>query len=80
MGVNRNSNPTGSAYTTGSPAQTSATAFQTGNTEAFASANYWSSSEFSSTNAWRQDFNTGNQFNNFKDISFYVRAVRRLPV
>ena len=77
MGINRNSDPTGAAYTSGNPAQTSVTAFQTGNTEAFASARYWSSSEFSSTNAWKQNFNNGNQNNNNKNNNNYVRAVRR---
>jgi hypothetical protein len=80
MGVNRNSNPTGSAYTSGSPAQTSVTAFQTGGTEAFASEFYWSSSELSSTLAWEQFFTIGFQGSADKDSSRYVRAVRRLPV
>jgi len=80
MGVNRNSSPTGSAYTTGDPAQTSVTDFVDGGTEAFASANYWSSSEYSDTLAWLQVFNDGFQGNGFKDTSNYVRAVRRLPV
>jgi len=81
MGVNRNSSPTGSAYTTGDPAQTSVTDFVTGGTEAFAAAAYWSSSEFSDTLAWRQGFTTGKQTDGLnKDISRYARAVRRLPV
>jgi hypothetical protein len=80
MGVNRNSNPTGSAYTTGSPAQTSATAFQTGNTEAFEAGDYWSSSEFDSNAAWKQDFFDGNQNDSTKGDSFSARAVRREAV
>lgn len=83
MGVNRNSNPTGSAYTSGSPAQTSVTAFQAGNTEAFASGgnSYWSSSEFSSELAWGMNFSNGVQpSGGIKDNLFYVRAVRRVPV
>jgi hypothetical protein len=40
MGINRNSDPTGAAYTSGNPAQTSVSAFQTGNTEAFAAVFY----------------------------------------
>jgi hypothetical protein len=80
MGINRNSNPTGAAYTSSVPAQTSVTLFQAGNSEAFAAAYYWSSSEYSATNAWRQTFDTGNQANGSKDLSYYVRAVRRLPV
>ena len=81
MGINRNSNPTGAAYTSSVPAQTSVTLFRAGNSEAFAAAYYWSSSEYSATNAWRQGFNNGNQdYNVDKNDSYYVRAVRRLPV
>lgn len=80
MGINRNSSPTGAAYTSGSPAQTSVTLFQTGNTEAFAADYYWSSSEYDSTGAWGQAFSNGNQANLYKSDTHYVRAVRRLPV
>jgi len=79
-GVNRNSDPTGAAYTSGNPAQTSVTLFQTGNSEAFAAGSYWSSSEYSSTDAWRQAFGSGSQGNVTKDHSNYVRAVRRVAV
>ena len=44
--------------------------------EAFIENYYWSSSEFSSTNAWKQNFNNGNQNNNNKTNANYVRAVR----
>jgi hypothetical protein len=81
MGVNRNSNPTGAAYTSGTPSQTSVTAFITGGTEAFASDYYWSSSEFSDTAAWFQYFLNGNQYSTLsKTNSRHVRAVRRVPV
>jgi hypothetical protein len=80
MGRNRNSNPLGAVYTSGDPAQTSITAFVTGGTEAFASALYWSSSEFSDTDAWRQSLSNGNQGSGNKFYSNYVRAVRRLAV
>ena len=81
QGVNRNSNPTGGAYTTFTPSQTSVTAFITGGTEAFASSGYyWSSSEFEPANAWWQGFINGFQNGNFKNNYFYVRAVRRVPV
>jgi hypothetical protein len=79
-GINRNSDPTGAAYTSGNPAQTSVTAFQTGNTEAFASALYWSSSEYSSTVAWYQTFANGGQNSLAKNGYGYVRAVRRVAV
>lgn len=80
MGINRNSSPTGAAYTSGSPAQTAVTAFKSGGTEAFAAGDYWSSSEFSATDAWRQYFGFGNQLASPKNNSFYVRAVRRVAV
>jgi hypothetical protein len=81
MGVNRNSDPAGAAYTSGNPAQTSVSVFQTGNTEAFAAGTYWSSSEFSATRAWAQNFPNGSQGSGAnKDINLRVRAVRRVPV
>jgi len=80
MGVNRNSSPTGAAYTTGDPAQTSVTDFVTGGTEAFASDYYWCSSEYSETRAWIPLFITGAQIGDRKSFSVYVRAVRREPV
>ena len=81
-GTNTNAVPSrGSNYTAGTPAQTAATDFQTGNTEAFAAFYYWSSTEFSATAAWRQGFSNGDQYsgggNNDSD---YVRAVRRIAV
>jgi len=82
-GTNTNAVPSrGSNYTTGPnvPGQTSATDFQTGNTEAFAANYYWSSTEYSSFNAWIQFFSDGFQFNNLKDFSIFVRAVRRIAV
>lgn len=80
MGINRNSDPTGAAYTSGTPAQTSVTLFQTGNSEAFAADYYWSSSEYSSSSAWKQSFNIGYQTGNGKANSNYARAVRRVAV
>jgi hypothetical protein len=80
MGRNRNSDPAGSAYTSGNPIRTSVAAFQDGGTEAFAaSGSYWSSTEFSKDNAWRQGFTTGGQSSANKGNSFnLVRAVRRV--
>ena len=80
MGINRNSDPTGAAYTSSVPAQTSVTLFQTGNSEAFAAAYYWSSSESSATYAWVQGFYFGDQSYGNKNGSNYVRAVRRLVI
>ncbi|MEX0934481.1 MAG: hypothetical protein WDZ42_01640 [Candidatus Saccharimonadales bacterium] len=46
----------------------------------FAADNYWSSSQYNSSNAWRQNFNNGNQNNNAKSNSYRVRACRVLTI
>ena len=81
-GTNTNAVPSrGSNYTAGTPAQTAATDFQTGNTEAFVPGqSYWSSTEYSETLAWGQNFTNGNQFDFTKNNNAYVRAVRRVAV
>ena len=48
--------------------------------EAFVEDSYWSSSEFSSTNAWKQYFYNGNQYNGIKTTAYYVRAVRSIKL
>lgn len=73
--------PISTNYTSGSPAQTSAgIGFRTGETDAFASGNYWSSTEYSSGLAWVQDFVNGYQYNDVKNVGTSVRAVRRIAV
>lgn len=42
----------------------------------FVNTSYWSSSELSFLYAWYQDFNTGNQYYNYKNSALRVRAVR----
>jgi len=80
-GVNDYSVPTTTAYTSGSPSQTSVTIFQTGNTEAFSSGYYWSSTQYSSTYAWVQDFYGGFQGTYFfKNVTRWVRAIRKVAV
>ena len=70
-----------SNYTSGNPAQTSATAFITSSgAEAFASANYWTSTEFSATYTRAQSFLYGSQYSYVKTYSGRVRAIRRVPV
>jgi len=72
-----------SAYTSGDPSQTSVTAYQTGNAEAFLTdRNYWASTERdgSGGDAKRFTFFDGAVANGGKTQSFYVRAVRRIPV
>lgn len=83
-GLNYNSDPQGVAYTSGSPAQTSVAAFQSGGAEALQTATnyYWCSSEYSSSQAWIQGYiisstvliqNVGNK----TATGPYARAVRR---
>jgi len=80
-GTNTNAVPSrGSNYTSGTPAQTSAADFQSTGAEDFAAANYWSSTEDSATNAWKQNFGSGNQYNSGKNGSNRVRCVRRLAI
>jgi len=83
FGTNTNAVPSrGSNYTAGDPAQTSATDFQNTGAEDFALASYWSSTEFSATDGWRQYFENGNQDSNgsSKTNSYRVRAIRRVAV
>jgi hypothetical protein len=80
-GTNVNAVPArNSNYTTGTPAQTSATAFRTGNAQAFIANNYWSSTQSSTTGGWCQYFTTGYQYSLNKDQTIRVRAIRRVPV
>jgi len=80
-GTNTNAVPSrGSNYTSGTPAQTSATDFQSTGTEDFAAGFYWSSTEYSASDAWLQGFGNGAQYYGGKGYSTRVRAVRRLPV
>ena len=74
--------PISTNYSSGSPAQTSAgIGFRTGETNAFASDMYWSSTEYDANAAFRQYFNIGLQNSTGKGgNSLYVRAVRRVPV
>ena len=81
-GINAYSVPArGSNYTAGTPAQTTVTAFQTGNSEAFVANQYhWSSTEYSSTNAGLLIFNDGRQNDDTKDNTRLVRAFRKLAL
>jgi hypothetical protein len=75
--------PISTGYTSGSPAQTTATGvdgFRTGETNAFASYYYWSSTEGNTANrAYSLHFDNGGQYTyDQKTEVFYVRAVRRV--
>jgi hypothetical protein len=73
--------PISTNHTSGSPAQTSAgIGFRDGETDAFAPDYYWSSTENGANIASRQAFTNGTQLNGVKTNSYYVRAVRRIPV
>jgi uncharacterized protein (TIGR02145 family) len=76
--------PVSTNYTSGSPAQTSATGvdgFRTGETNEFASAYYWSSTETGAYIAWIQSFYDGRvQYDYSKSSTYHVRAVRRIAV
>jgi hypothetical protein len=81
-GINPNAVPArASNYTSGNPAQTSATDFRDGTgAEAFNILRYWSSTEYSATYARSNEFLTGQQEYNGKENSYRVRAVRRIAV
>lgn len=82
-GANVNAVPVrNSNYTSGNPAQTSAADFViTTGAEAFNNSFYWSSTQYSSTNAWLQAFSTGRQYYYYtKTVTHRVRAIRRVAV
>ena len=84
-GINSNAVPARASNYTNSPAvpaQTSASAFQSGGSEAFAAFAYWASTDIVSIDAvaYSQNFNTGSQTGNNKQNSYRVRAVRRVAV
>lgn len=67
--------------TAGDPGQTSVAAFQSGGGEDFVAVIHWSSTEISATDAWRLDFNDGNQdVSGLKTTSRRVRAFRKFAL
>ena len=80
-GINANAVPArASNYTSGNPAQTTATDFKDTGAEDFAANNYWSSTEYDASNAWNQYFGDGGQYDVNKVFSRRVRAIRRVAV
>ena len=80
-GINANAVPArASNYTAGTPAQTSAAAFQSTGAEDFAAVYYWASTEVSATDGLIQDFSGGTQSSATKISYYHVRAVRRVAV
>lgn len=81
FGVNANAVPArASNYTAGTPAQTSAVIFRSGNSEAFQASFQWASTEASTTRGWVQQFLDGVQNDTDKNDLNYLRAIRRIPV
>lgn len=74
--------PISTNYTSGSPAQTGAgIGFRTGETEAFDSNDYWTSTEGDPYGAFTQSFVLGLQYDySNKTNNNFVRAVRRVAV
>jgi hypothetical protein len=72
--------PISSNFTSGNPAQTTAALFQSGNTEAFNTYGLWSSTQSSSTQAYRITTDNGQTDPLFKNSYVHVRAVRKIPI
>jgi hypothetical protein len=81
-GINANAVPArASNYTAGTPAQTSATDFQSTGAEDFlVGLDYWTSTESGASTAWYQAFGNGNQGYSPKSDSIRLRAIRRVAV
>jgi hypothetical protein len=82
-GINANAVPArASNYTSGNPAQTSATDFKSTGAEDFADAYYWSSTQYDYTpgRAYLQQFGYGYQATSTKNDARNVRAIRRVAV
>ena len=83
-GINANAVPArASNYTAGTPAQTSATDFQSTGAEDFAAVFYWSSTQNSVAPLYKviqQNFSDGSQTLADADDSRRVRAVRRVAI
>jgi hypothetical protein len=81
-GVNLNAVPSRSSnYTSGTPAQTTATDFKNTGAEDFIADAYWSSTQHISLqpDAWCEYFLNGDQFG-IRDSAYSVRAVRRVAI
>lgn len=79
-GENPSSAPMGYPYTAEHPPQTQQPEFQADATEAFEDTWYWSSTQFSPTNAWYQHFADGYQDDDHEVTELRARAVRKFKV
>lgn len=77
---NMYADPSTPAYTASNPAQTVADAFKLGGSEAFSNNNYWSSTEYPTTNAWCTDMDSGYFTNYNKTLGFRCRLVRMIKL
>jgi hypothetical protein len=68
-----------SNYTASNPAQTSVTAFQSGQSEAYTETSYWSSTD-SGSNQWVASFYDGNQVADTKNQFLQARGIRKVAV
>lgn len=82
LGITSNAyaDPTTPAYTASNPAQTDVAAFMVGGAEAYLNNNYWSSTDFPSTEAWVQDMYTGYFTHYSKTLGQRVRLVRMIKI
>ena len=81
-GENPSSTPVGYPYTETAPTITSANHFKACSGEAFEPEWYWSSTQYAAdpSDAWLQDFDSGNQYGNHKTYEGRARAVRRVAI
>lgn len=79
-GDNPSSIPPGYPYLESLPLQCEDKSFQTDGPESLEEAWYWSSTQYSASCAWNQDFGNGYQDNLVKDYRARARAVRMIPL
>ena len=81
-GINLSALPPTRPYALDSPVQTAAPDFQGDNAEAFATAWYWSSTQYAADSvfAWCQHFFSGTQYGNHTARGLRARAVRRVAI
>jgi len=79
-GDNASSIPVGYPYTEDSPVQTSVSLFREGGAEAFEEAWYWTSTQFSVSDAFGQNFDYGDQDDYDKGYEGRCRAVRMIQL
>jgi hypothetical protein len=79
-GYNAHGTVLGTPYTPADPARTPIESFQQGGDAAFEPNWYWSSSQYSASNAYCQSFEGGDQVSYDKSIKLRARAVRMIQL